>query len=173
MKNRWKTDVLEILEVLVFAFLVAFERRHFSYMCAVRACTVPITKTSGGHYLSHGQNLSYELINILLNRVLHWNTFHNISQRWHIGFQIWSASQNDLSQQIIQIRPRYLELNFDRFLAARLPNESEGFIVMAFTDDQYLGSTKLLSALIWCQVTSKIFVTWRSAIWAGRVSEQK
>ena len=36
MKNRWKTDVLEILEVLVFAFLVAFGRRHFSYMCAVR-----------------------------------------------------------------------------------------------------------------------------------------
>ena len=36
MKNRWKTDVLEILEVLVFAFLVAFGRRHFSYnMCAV------------------------------------------------------------------------------------------------------------------------------------------
>ena len=28
-------DVLEILEVLVFAFLVAFGRRHFSYMCAV------------------------------------------------------------------------------------------------------------------------------------------
>ena len=36
MKNRWKTDVLEILEVLIFAFLVAFGRRHFSYMCAVR-----------------------------------------------------------------------------------------------------------------------------------------
>ena len=36
MNNRWKTDVLEILEVLVFAFLVAFGRRHFSYMCAVR-----------------------------------------------------------------------------------------------------------------------------------------
>ena len=36
MENRWKTDVLEILEVLVFAFLVAFGRRHFSYMCAVK-----------------------------------------------------------------------------------------------------------------------------------------